>query len=86
MNTDENWRDEHDRKYQQWESDKSGTTSQVAEYYKHWKAGALSHEDTECCQTFFDKGTIAHDLTSCNAFLSTSLKRGDATRIRGFWS
>ncbi|EEI6292646.1 hypothetical protein GUQ00_000573 [Salmonella enterica] len=46
MNTNENWRDELERKHQQ-ESDKSGTTSQVEKYYKRWKAGALSREDTE---------------------------------------
>ncbi|ELM5540006.1 hypothetical protein Q2534_001380 [Salmonella enterica] len=57
MNTNENWRDELERKHQQSESDKSGTTSKVEEYYKRWKEGALSHADTEHCQTFFDKGT-----------------------------
>ncbi|EAV6570301.1 hypothetical protein FA577_19980 [Salmonella enterica] len=56
MNTDENWRDEHERKDQQWESDKSRTTSQVVEYFERWKAGAQSSEDTERCQTFFDIG------------------------------
>ncbi|ENS2603108.1 hypothetical protein ACEZZH_003795 [Salmonella enterica] len=53
MNTDENWRDEYERKDQQWESDKSRTTSQVVEYFERWKAGAQSSEDTERCQIFF---------------------------------
>lgn len=43
MNTNENWRDNRGQQ----ESDKSGTTSQVEKYYKRWKAGALSREDTE---------------------------------------
>lgn len=43
----------------QQEFDKSEATSQVAEYYERWKTGALSYQDTERCQTFFDKGMEA---------------------------
>ncbi|EGP9458828.1 hypothetical protein U8557_002816 [Salmonella enterica] len=53
MNTNENFQDNRGQQ----ESDKSGTTSQVEEYYKRWKAGALSRANTEHCQIFFDKGT-----------------------------
>ncbi|HFX2464523.1 TPA: hypothetical protein ACIA70_002931 [Salmonella enterica subsp. enterica serovar Java] len=55
MITDENYQDNR----MQQEPDKSGTASLVAKYYEDWKAGALSSEDTERCQTFFDKGTVA---------------------------
>ncbi|HAF2162447.1 TPA: hypothetical protein G8N56_004021 [Salmonella enterica] len=60
MITDEN---SQDNRMQQG-SDKSGTTSQVAKYYEDRKAGALSSEDTERCQTFFDKCTAAFPGTS----------------------
>ncbi|EIF7672387.1 hypothetical protein LFC47_003701 [Salmonella enterica] len=33
MNTDENWRDEHDRKYQQWESDKAVISDKSCTFY-----------------------------------------------------
>lgn len=34
MNTNENWRDEHDRKYQQWESDKAVISDHVPFFSK----------------------------------------------------
>ncbi|EAR4810863.1 TPA: hypothetical protein PNH35_000363 [Salmonella enterica] len=33
MNTNENWRDEHDRKYQQWESDKAVISDKSRTFY-----------------------------------------------------
>ncbi|EDA0235336.1 hypothetical protein F8745_25020 [Salmonella enterica] len=33
MHTDENWRDEHDRKYQQWESDKAVISDKSRTFY-----------------------------------------------------
>ncbi|EIC0519824.1 hypothetical protein K9258_003844 [Salmonella enterica subsp. enterica serovar Chester] len=33
MNTNENWRDEHERKYQQWESDKAVISDKSRMFY-----------------------------------------------------
>lgn len=33
MNTNENWRDEHKRKYQQWESDKAVISDKSRKFY-----------------------------------------------------